>query len=78
MRKTRSSGQGSLFKDPEYKLKIGMTINADIITRKKDGVLIIPREAVFNKENKSVVFLVKGSQGKRSPDRDRIKRFFKC
>ena len=47
------------FKNPGYKLKIGMTINADIIIEKKSGVLIIPREAIVNKEGKTAVYLVK-------------------
>ena len=51
-------------KDPDYKLKIGMTINADIITQKKNGVLMVPREAVFNKDDKTMVYLVKGGRVK--------------
>ncbi|MEK7375861.1 MAG: efflux RND transporter periplasmic adaptor subunit [Candidatus Margulisiibacteriota bacterium] len=52
------------FKDPEYKLKIGMTINADIVIEKKNGVLVIPREAVLNKGGKTFVYLVKGGRVK--------------
>ncbi|MCX5749873.1 MAG: efflux RND transporter periplasmic adaptor subunit [Candidatus Saganbacteria bacterium] len=47
------------FDDRAYKLKIGMTISADIVTEKKNGILIIPREAVFSKEDKQEVYLIK-------------------
>ena len=50
--------------DPEYKLKIGMTINADIITEKKPGLLIIPREAIFIKEDLKIVYVIKNNRAK--------------
>lgn len=53
----------AVFNDKSYKLKIGMTISADIIVEKKKNVLSIPRDAVFAKDSASFVFVVKGKDG---------------
>lgn len=45
-------------------LKIGMTVNADIITEEKNNVLILPREAVFSKDGKYFVYLIKENKAK--------------
>lgn len=53
--------------DSQYKLKIGMTINADIITERKAGLLIVPREAVFTKNGTQEVFLIRNGRAKEVP-----------
>jgi RND family efflux transporter MFP subunit len=57
-------------------LKPGMSVTGEIVTHKKAGVLVIPREAIFVSDNKSYVFVaVKGKArkkeitlGSRDPD----------
>jgi len=52
------------FDDPDNLLKIGMSVNAEIITGIREGLLIIPREAVFSKDDKQRVFVVSGRKVK--------------
>ena len=52
------------FDDPEKRLKIGMSVNAEIITGIREGLLIIPREAVFSKNDKQKVYVVLGKKAK--------------
>ena len=53
-----------VFDDPDNRLKIGMSVNAEIITGAREGLLIIPREAVFSKDDKQKVFVVRGKKVK--------------
>jgi HlyD family secretion protein len=48
----------SLLDTPEW-LRLGMTSTIDFIIHEKKGVLCVPVEAVLQKENRSVVFMVK-------------------
>lgn len=51
-------------KDPSIKLKIGMKVQADIITEEKDQVYIIPVESVIkDKDNKDCIYVAE-NQGK--------------
>lgn len=50
--------------NPDYKLRIGMSINADIITQVKENVLLVSREAVYSKDGKNYVFTVKNKKVK--------------
>ncbi len=49
---------------PPSDLRVGMSINADIITEKKSGVLVAPREAVITKEDKQKIFVINGKKAK--------------
>lgn len=53
-----------LFTDPSYKLKIGMTISADIVLETKPNVVTVSREVVFSKDDKQAVFIVKNKKAK--------------
>ena len=44
---------------PHSELKVNMTVNADIITNTKDNAIVIPREALINKDEKSKVFIIR-------------------
>jgi HlyD family secretion protein/macrolide-specific efflux system membrane fusion protein len=44
------------------KLKAGMTVYVDIPTQIKENVLTVPREAVYNKDGKTFVFVVRGKR----------------
>ncbi len=46
------------------KLKVGMSVNADIITQVKVNALVIPREAVFSRDGRSYVYAVRGGRAK--------------
>lgn len=39
-------------------LKVNMSVNVDIATKKKDKALIVPREALFSKDDTSAVYVV--------------------
>ena len=43
-------------------LKVNMSVNADVITKRKDGTLIIPREALFSKDDSSYIFSIKNGR----------------
>ncbi len=45
-------------------LKIGMSVNADIILQTKENVLVVPRESIFSKDGKAFVYLVKNNRAK--------------
>jgi multidrug efflux pump subunit AcrA (membrane-fusion protein) len=74
-----------LFDDKDYKLKVGMTVNADIITERRPGLLIIPREAVFSRNNSQEVYLIDRNVarektvelGSKDPDNVEIKKGLK-
>lgn len=40
-------------------LKVNMSVNVDIVTRKNENALIVPREALISREDSSLVFVVK-------------------
>jgi RND family efflux transporter MFP subunit len=48
------------------KLKIGMSVNADIITQVKENVLTVPRGAVFSKNGESFVYVVRNNRAKQT------------
>lgn len=56
-------GRVALVKGRE-KLKVGMSVNADIITQIKADVLIVPREAVFSRNGESFVYKVRDGKAK--------------
>lgn len=43
-------------------LKVNMSVNADIITKQKEGALLVPREAISSKDDSSVVYRIKGNR----------------
>ncbi|MFA5839484.1 MAG: HlyD family efflux transporter periplasmic adaptor subunit [Candidatus Margulisiibacteriota bacterium] len=43
-------------------LKVNMSVNVEIITRKKEKTLLIPRESIVAKDEKPTVFVVKNGQ----------------
>jgi len=43
-------------------LKVNMSVNADIITKQKEGVLLVPREAIATKDDASIVYRLKGNR----------------
>lgn len=57
----------TLIENPEKKLKIGMSINADIITMVKENVLLTSREAIYSKDGKDSVFVIKNNRAKIVP-----------
>ncbi len=59
-------GRVALIKGRE-KLKVGMSVNADIITQIKTDVLIVPREAVFSRNGESFVYKVRNGKTKETP-----------
>jgi len=40
-------------------LKVNMSVNVDIVTKKKGGVLLVPREALVSKDDATTVFAVR-------------------
>jgi len=46
----------------DYILKPGMFIRADIITRKKENVVVIPKHLILNRDEQDVVFTVEKQQ----------------
>ncbi|MDP8262358.1 MAG: efflux RND transporter periplasmic adaptor subunit [Candidatus Ancaeobacter aquaticus] len=60
---TRTIKVRALVKNPEYLLKLGMFITADIIIESDDTYLTVPKSAVFSFANKKIVF-VKTAQNK--------------
>jgi len=44
------------------KLRPGMTVDVDIITMKKEGVIIAPRESIIAKDSKNAVYVLKGGR----------------
>jgi len=40
-------------------LKVNMSVNVDIVTKKKNNALLVPREALVSKDDATTVFLVK-------------------
>jgi RND family efflux transporter MFP subunit len=57
----------TMIEDPEQKLKIGMSINADIITQVKENVLLTSREAIYSKDGKDSVFVIKHKKARVTP-----------
>ncbi len=51
-------------KDSGYKLKIGMSVNADVITDKISAAVLVPREAVVVKDEKQLVYAVNKGKAK--------------
>lgn len=56
-----------LIEDLEQKLKIGMSINADIVTRVKENALLVSREAIYSKDGGNSVFVIKNNRVKAVP-----------
>jgi len=56
-----------LIEDLEQKLKIGMSINADIVTRVKENALLVSREAIYSKDGGNSVFVIKNSRVRAVP-----------
>ncbi|MFA5105033.1 MAG: efflux RND transporter periplasmic adaptor subunit [Candidatus Margulisiibacteriota bacterium] len=56
-----------LIENPEQKLRIGMSINADIITQVKENILLTSREAIYSKDGKDSVFVIKNKRVKAVP-----------
>lgn len=56
-------GRVSLVNGAE-KLKVGMSVNADIITQVKESILIVPREAVFSRDGKNYVYAIRSGRTK--------------
>ncbi len=52
----------SLPPNENLKFKVGMNGDAEIILAQKEDVLVIPSEAIFNKESKTFVWLVKNGK----------------
>jgi RND family efflux transporter MFP subunit len=50
--------------DTKGELRAGMSVYAEVIVGEKQGVLVVPREAVTLRDGKNVVFLIKGSRAK--------------
>lgn len=67
-------------------LKPGMSIHGEIITHLKEGVLVVPREAIIVSDGKSYVFVVEKRRAKkkevalglRDPDNVEVKRGIKA
>lgn len=57
----------TMIEDPGQKLKIGMSINADIVTQVKENVLLTSREAIFSKDGKDSVFVIKHKKTRTTP-----------
>jgi len=47
--------------DPQRRLKLGMTVDAEFVLARRTGVLLVPQEAVRGNEDKAV-FLVEGTE----------------
>jgi len=51
-----------LIQNPEYLLKLGMFVNAEIMVVSEDKYIIVPQEAVHIIDAKKVVFIKKGEE----------------
>lgn len=56
-----------IIENPEFKIKPGMFARANITTEKHDQVVIIAKQAVIYKDNKSYVYIVEGDKSKLIP-----------
>lgn len=54
------------FLDGRAELKVNMSVNADIVTQRKDSALIVPREALLSKDDSTVAFIIKKNRIKQS------------
>jgi multidrug efflux pump subunit AcrA (membrane-fusion protein) len=50
------------FLGPHDELKVNMSVNVDIATKKSDNALIVPREAVVSKDDSTLVYAVKNNR----------------
>lgn len=48
-------------------LKVNMSVNVDIVTKRKENAVIVPREAIVAKNDSSVVFVVKNDRVYQQP-----------
>ncbi|MDI6732221.1 MAG: efflux RND transporter periplasmic adaptor subunit [Candidatus Margulisbacteria bacterium] len=55
------------FSSKHDELKVNMSVNAEIITRKKEMVLLVPREALVSKDDQSTAFIIKKNRAFQVP-----------
>lgn len=55
---TRAFGGYMEIYNPDYKLRPGMFVKADIVTQRKDNVIVVPKDAIVNYPDKKTVYIV--------------------
>ncbi|MFN0073061.1 MAG: efflux RND transporter periplasmic adaptor subunit, partial [Chloroflexota bacterium] len=65
--RNRTSGMKVEVTDPQFKLKGGMFANVSIAAGRKQGTIVVPREAVIGRDSDAAVYAVLEGRARRQP-----------